>query len=214
MTAYSKVKQARVGVLLAAAVVLALTACGPLKAGSAATVGDEALTEASVKATAEEVDAVLADADLELAYPADQVNLAIVARWVDAQLVSILAQQEGVEVTDTDVARLLESYDDEARLQLTASDAILPSQLEAEARSFLLKQELAQALDPTGTAEEQAQALYDALAVAAEDVGVSVNPRFGTWDPDIPGVGPRDDARLSSPEPGSEPSEPPVPAVP
>lgn len=211
-----------VGVVLGA---LVLTACGTTKAGSAATVGDESLSEAAVATTAEEIDTVLTDAGLESALPADQVNQSIVALWIDAQVTDAIAEAEGITVTDGELDKFLEQFDEETRNRITAEGAIPPSQLESAARTAILRQKLQPALAPDGTPEEQSLALLTAITETSDELDISVNPRFGSWDqcasggsdgqPCVPGVVARDDARLSSPaESESPPAAPQPPAAP
>jgi hypothetical protein len=211
----------RVSWVMAAVVgALALSACSsPVKAGSAATVGDETLSESAVAATSEEIDTVLADAQLDATLPPDQVNQSIVALWIDGQITDAIAEAEGVTVTDAEIEKFLEQFDEEARTRITAEGAIPPSQLNAAARTALLRQKLQPELAPDGTPEEQSAALLEAITKTADELDISVNPRFGSWDscasggsagqPCVPGVVPRDDARLSSPAAPDEASEPP-----
>jgi hypothetical protein len=200
--------------LVTAASILALTACGPIKAGSAATVGDESLAESTVATTSEEVDAVIADAGATAALPPDQVNQRIVAQWVDGQIVGALAAAQDVAVTDGDIDRFLEQFDEKARVDITSQAAIPPSQLDFAARTALLRNELAKKLAPDGTADEQSVALNKALVLTAKGLGVSVNPRFGTWNPTIPGVEARSADRLSTPVKSDAPVNPLAPGTP
>jgi hypothetical protein len=211
----------RVACLVAAAVgALALSACGPIKAGSAATVGDETLSQSAVASTSEEIDTVVAEAKLDSTLPPDQVNLSIVALWIDGQVTDAIAAEEGITVTDAEIDTFLEQFDDEARVRIAAEGAIPPSQLESAARTAVLRQKLQPALAPDGTPEEQSAALLEAITTTSADLDISVNPRFGSWDscasggaegqPCVPGVVPREDARLSSPSAPDQPSEPPA----
>jgi len=212
--AFSRVKIPPFMLLLAVTVGLALTACGPLKAGSAATVGDESLPEASVATASAEIDAVLAAADAAAALPPEQVNQRVVGLWVDGQITEALAAAEGVDVTQGEVDRFLEQFDEQARVDITVQAAIPPTQLDSAARTALLRNALAVQLAPDGTPEEQSQVLNEALAATAADLGVSVNPRFGAWNPAVPGVEARAADRLSTPVKSEEPVDPLVPGTP
>jgi hypothetical protein len=195
--------------------VLALAGCGTLKAGAAAIVGDEQLSQADVTDVTEELDAELAEGDIESTVPENEVPLYIVATWVDATLVEALAAKEGVSVTPGELDDALAGFDEDVRRQLIAERALPPSQFERAVQAFLLQQKLAAQLAPGATPEEQSTALRAAMAETADDLGVSVNPRFGTWNPSIPGVEPRAEDRLSSIDaPVEEPSAPLLPTVP
>ena len=194
---------------------VALTGCGTLKAGSAAIVGDEQLSQADVTDATEELDAELAESGIESAVPATEVPLYIVATWVDATLVESLAAQEDVSVTPGELDDAVAGFDEEVRRQLIAERALPPSQFERAVRAFLLQQKLAVQLAPDADPEGQSAALRAAMAETADDLGVSVNPRFGTWNAAIPGVEPRAEDRLSSIDaPIQEPAAPLSPAVP
>ena len=118
-------------------------------------------------------------------------------------------------MADGDIDTFLEQFDEAARLQIATEAGIPPSQIERAAQTALLRDRLAVALAPGGSQEEQSAALFDELQSTAADLGVSVNPRFGSWNATIPGVEPRLDDRLSSPAPGTaEDDVPQPPAVP
>lgn len=184
-------------VVLAALTLLILTACGPLKAGSAAIVGDSALSEQELADIATEVADIVDDSDAAQTLPADQVNVSIVGLWVDEELVEALAANEGAAVSQGDVDRFLERFDDQARADIAVQAAIPPSQLERAARNVLLRQQLGQLLAPDGDEQAQAAAVAEALLQTADGLHVSINPRFGSWNADTPGVEPRDESRLS-----------------
>ena len=195
--------------------VVALAGCGTLKAGSAAIVGEEQLTQADVTDVTEELDAELAEAGVESSVPANEVPLYIVATWVDATLVESLAADEGVSVTPGELDDAIAGFDEEVRRQLIAERALPPSQFERAVQAFLLQQKLATQLAPDADPEGQSAAVRVAMAETAERLGVSVNPRFGSWNPSIPGVEPRAEDRLSSIDVTiEEPAAPLAPAVP
>lgn len=202
-------------VVVGALCVVVLAGCGTMKAGSAAIVGDEQLTQADVTDVTEEIDEALAESDIESSVPASEVPLYIVATWVDATLVESLAAEEGVTVTLGELDDAVAGFDEEVRRQLIAERALPPSQFERAVRAFLLQQKLAARLAPDADPEAQSAALRAAMAETAERLGVSVNPRFGSWNPSIPGVEPRAEDRLSSIDaPIEEPAAPLSPAVP
>lgn len=189
----------RGGLVLAVVAVVTLTGCATLKAGSAATVGDNALAEATVADIVAEIQTVVSDAELEQTLPADQVNQSIVALWVDEEITEALAASEDVSVSDGEVDRFLQQFDEQARVNIASEAAIPPSQLERAARNVLLRNKLGQTLAPGADQEAQSQALAAALVETADELGVSVNPRFGSWNASVPGVEARSPDRLSQP---------------
>jgi hypothetical protein len=203
----------RRGLLLAVGAVALLAACTPLKAGSAAVVGEVALTETQVSDYAEEITSIAQENDLQPPAGAD-LNGRIVGLWVEETLTEELARREGVTVADGDVDAFLAQFSDDDLNQIAVSSGIGPSTIDRAARSQLLQQALAQKLVPAGSPEQQSAALRAALAEVATDVGVSVNPRYGSFDAKTAQVGPRLDVRLSSPQPSDSaaPQVTPTPA--
>ncbi len=198
MSALSTTRQRRVAVVATAAALLFLTACTPMKSGSAAIVGDQSLTEAQVGDTADEVNSVVANADAELSLSPADLNQRIVSMWVDEALTEELASDEGVTASDADVDQFLSQYDQAQRLQIVTQAGIPPSQLPRAAKTVVLRNKLADELTPNGSQQEKTAALAAALVKTADDLGVSINPRFGKWNPTIPGVEPRATDRLST----------------
>lgn len=202
----------RRGALLAAVAVALLAACTPVKAGSAAVVGEETLSESQVADGFQEISEI-ATAN-ELPPPAaPDLNLRLVGLWVEETLTETLAEREDVTVSAGDVDEFLGQFTDEDLVQIAVSSGIGPSTIDRAAATQLLQTALAQQLAPGASVEAQGQALRAALADLAAELGVSVNPRFGSFDPETAQVGPRDETRLSSPQPADE-SPVPVPVVP
>ena len=198
MSALSTTRRRHVVLVAVAAPLLVLTACTPMKSGSAAIVGDQSLTEAQVGDTADEVNSVVATADAELSLSPADLNQRIVSMWVDEELTEELASDEGVTASDADVDQFLSQYDQAQRLQIVTQAGIPPSQLPRAAKTVVLRNKLADELTPDGSQQEKTAALAAALVKTAEDLGVSVNPRFGKWNGTIPGVEPRATDRLST----------------
>lgn len=197
----------RAGALLAAAAVTLLGACAPLKAGSAAVVGEDTLSESQLADSFQEISDIAAANELPPP-SAGEVNARLVGVWVEETLTETLAEREGVTVSATEVDSFLARFSDDDLVQIAVSSGIGPSTIERAAQTQLLQAQLAQQLAQGGTSEEQGQALRGALADLAAEVGVSVNPRFGTFDDESAQVGPRDEERLSSPQPVDEPEVP------
>lgn len=204
----------RVVVIAVSAAVLLLTGCGELKAGSAAIVGDQVLTDTQVAAISDEVNTLVDAAETPTALPQDELNQRIVSLWIDEVLTETLAAERQIEVSAGEVDEFLAQFDEAARTQIAAEAGIPPSQLERAAQTALLRDKLAVALAPEGTPDEQTAALFNSLIVTAEGLEVSVNPRFGRWDATIPGVQPRLADRLSTPVDAEDEEVPPLPVAP
>ncbi len=207
MIAIGKSTLRRRGLALAAGVMtlVTLTGCGGvIKAGSAATVGDDALSESTVSDIADEVNAIAAAGEIDQALPAGEVYVRIVATWVDMEITEALAAAEDVTVTDAEIDAFISQFTDTDLAQIAAGSAIPASQLERAAQTLLMQQKLAIELAPDANTAAQKRALSAAKTETAADLGVSVNPRYGSWDPigvfkTGPAVKARDSHRLSEP---------------
>jgi hypothetical protein len=208
-----------VALTAATGALLLLTGCGgAIKAGSAATVGDDTLSESAVSDIADEVNAIAAAGEIDQALPAGEVYLRIVALWVDMEITEALAEAEDVTVTDAEIDAFIAQFDDAQLAQIAAGSAIPTSQLERAARTVLLQQKLPTELAPGANPAAQKRALSAAKTETAAELGVSVNPRYGSWDPvgvfkTGPGVKSRDTHRLSEPA-VTEPVHPVAPPTP
>lgn len=191
--------------VVAAAAIALLAGCTPAQAGSAAIVGDVTLTQAQLGEYLQEIMDIAHDNDLTAPDPAS-ANLQLVGTWVEETLTEQLAEREGVTVPDGDVDDFLAQFGDHQLAQIAVSSSIGPSTLRRAARTQLLQVKLGAELAPEGNAQAQNAALRAAFSDLADEVGVSVNPRFGTFHEETAQVGPRDPERLSSPAAGDTPS--------
>ena len=80
----------------------------------------------------------------------------------------------------------------------SAISNVAPSQLESIIRLQLQAQDLGIALNPSGSAEEQGRAVFEAAGALSEELQTTVSPRYGTWDPATLALGPTPDD-LSAP---------------
>jgi hypothetical protein len=186
VTGPTSARQRRRSAALAAAAVLAvaaLTACTPTKAGSAAIVGDQALSEATLTSLAKQVRDVATRADIEVPQ-ADALNQRIVALWVNEQLTQALADKVDADVTPAQVDSLLGQFQPDQLAQIQVSSGIAPSMLRDAAGAAVLRQAIVTSLAPNAAASQQTALLGRAYRRIADEVGVSVNPRFGSWNAD------------------------------
>jgi hypothetical protein len=181
----------------------------PVKAGAAAVVGDERVSTSSVEATATSVREQAAEEELgEL--DGATLNRITVERAIRSLLTAELAEREGVTVSEGEVNDYLaeiEAAGQSEQLNVDALNNGVPStELRGEVRDFLLRQKVGEELvDGSGPEVEQERgvAVSDALVALAEEIRVSVSPRYGTWDAQtvsiLPGEG--DLSRLPSESP-------------
>jgi hypothetical protein len=172
--------------------VLVLGACGSATPGAAATLGDSRITEQALTAQVEEV----LEAKGQPITSADSTLVSqTLSRMITMQLVDALAAREGVVVTQGDVDSVVVNYLNQVGGQQQLEDVFIqenvaPSQIESLIRLQLQAQQLGIKLDPTGSAEEQGQAVFDAAALLSEEWDTTVSPRYGTWEDATLSVGP------------------------
>jgi len=158
--------------VLIAVAAMFVAGCGAT--GTAATVGDETVTidelQSEVLAFSESFDEPLpVSGDLA------DVQREFLTRQINHLLLIDLADSEGVEITDAEVDELYDELAaqsggdvDALRAQFVYTEAGLRRALEYELRL--------RALEPiVGPVEP-------ALEATAAEVGVEVNPRYGTWE--------------------------------
>jgi hypothetical protein len=180
----------------AAAAVLAggllVTGCSAPQAGSAATIGNSRISETQL---AQQVHAVL-EAQRQ---PVNSENQALtsktLSRMITIDLVQRLSTANGIVVTQGDIDQQLAQYDQQAGgrdkvLTVFAEQDVAPSQIETLVRMNLQAQALGVKIDPQGTAEQQGQAVFSAVASLSDELKVTASPRFGTWDAAALAVGP------------------------
>jgi PBP1b-binding outer membrane lipoprotein LpoB len=170
---------------LATATAILLTGCANQEAGAAATFTDGRIAESdltsAVAAVLEAKGQATTTSDLNLV----QQTL---GRMITQRLVSELAEQEGVEITQGMLDEMRVNYEGqvgspEALEQAFLQENVAPSQLEAVLRLQLQAQELGYVFNPRGSAEEQGLAVFEAVTALSEELETNVSPRFGTWDP-------------------------------
>lgn len=175
----------------ALAAVLAVTGCSPIKAGAAATVGNQRITTSELDSG---VNRLINDVHLagQEAGQSAELTRFVLADQVTGRLSEIAASQLGISVTTTQVDALerqveanpttaLESVYTEAASQGHGED------LRQYARIAALRQMIADRVAPGDTGSDQsaqtarAQKLNNYLAGVSDKVKVSVNPRYGAW---------------------------------
>ena len=192
-------RHAMAAVALAVAGLL-VTACGSQTAGSAATFGDSRITETQLTTTVQEILSAKGQ-------PVDSTDQTLtsqtLSRMITLELVDILATREGIEITQGAIDQELAAYDAQVggRAEVEkvfVEQGIAPSQIESIVRMNLQAQALGLALAPEGSAEEQGQAVFDAVNALSVELDTTASPRFGTWDAGTLSLGPVPDD-LSTP---------------
>jgi hypothetical protein len=170
--------------------------------------GDERLAESELADLFDELDTLYSANPEAQRLPDDQLTLSVLSWWVNEQLIGSIAEQEGLAATQSQIDEVL-GADQEQRDAIALSNGIPPSRLAAAAEVFVLSNALTESLatEEGSSPEEANEALLALLQESAADLGISVNPRFGSWNADAVSVEPRDAERLSSPAGGAVPAE-------
>ncbi len=169
-----------------------LAGCNPAEAGAAAVVGDVRITETRVNEGASEAaDAAATLPDTpENALDNSQFMRENANRLISSVLLTRTAAEEGIVVTQAEVDELLnQASGGQPRPVLEATVAaqlaVPPSELNEFAYDFLVNRKLGEKLVPgTDVAAQNAAARARVVQTAAE-VGVTVSPRYGAWDPTL-----------------------------
>ncbi|MBI1351960.1 MAG: hypothetical protein GC156_12675 [Actinomycetales bacterium] len=172
--------------------VLALSACSTPAAGDAATMGSTGVPDDSLR---NQVEAVLVAKGQPTTTEDQPLVQQTLSRMVTSYLVDTLAQREGVTVTEGQIDELLANYDGQvgsrAKVeQVFIEQNVAPSQIRTMLRLQMQAQDLGIKLDPHGSANEQGQAVFDAVVKLSEELDTTVSPRYGTWNDQTLSVGP------------------------
>ena len=183
----------RAGVVAAvAASVLVLSGCASATPGAAAVVGNERISERDLT---EQVEQVLRAQGRPVDSASEALVVTTLDRMITTQLVEQLAAENEVVVTqgelDATIANYVEASGGREAFQntLLAQD-LAPDDIDELFSVNLLAQKMGVLFDPSGTPETQSSAIFAAVAAYSEEVGTTVSPRYGQWDPASLLVGP------------------------
>ena len=173
--------------------VAVLTGCSdsPKLAGSAVVINGKVV---SASAVAERVDKVRAQ--IQVTEPAlmseipslVQINQRAVDHFIRASLFEEAVAREGIKVTDRDVAsyrdEVFTQYSQESvEAQLLTQNAVPAEKVDEFMREIMIQRILMEKLAPGADNQTQFVAMTDYLTALSDELGVELNPRFGTWDP-------------------------------
>ncbi|TAK68432.1 MAG: hypothetical protein EPO13_09935 [Actinomycetota bacterium] len=191
--------------------VAVLAGCGPLQAGSAAIIGDKVVAESTIADQVAEVNTLsgAAPGAANLAATATTVSDAVVLSLLD-----LAAARRGVVVTQTQVdlqvaQAVAAAGGEQAMNDRLVQTGVPPSLFPSIARGQLQISAIGGQLLPAGTPQEQGAATRVELIALSREVGVEVNPRYGTWDEEALNLGPLSTQLAAPPEafsPSASPS--------
>ncbi len=159
--------------------------------GAAATVGDTKITQALVQGS---IDSILSErskvdtSQMQLETGAS-LNLSQLRFHLLGTLLRELGQELEINVTkaeiDTRRASILEQVGGEAGLPNALVNAgIAPQDLDRYIQAIAYSDKISQKLVAAGVTEDQLGLEIQKLIVAkSKEIGVTVNPRYGKWDP-------------------------------
>lgn len=193
---FNRVKANRVAALAAGALIAAVLVTGcenPINAGTAASVGSTRISETVV---AEQVNAVLADQGKPANTADAKLTQDVIQRLILADLLEQVAVENAIEVTKGDLdatkASFIEQVGGEAELKKVFLNQGVPATaIDSVVRINTLVSLIGAKLAAGGAQDQATQAVFAAIVKKAQETGVDVNPRFGTWDPAQLKLGPR-----------------------
>ena len=180
--------------LVAVAATFILTGCSQV--GAAATVGDTKITQATVQGS---IDSILAErAKVDTTQMQLETGESLNRSQLRFHLLSTLLREVGAELKltvskaeiDTRRASILEQVGGAASLPTALVNAgIAPNDLDIYLEAISFSDKISQKLVAAGVAEDQVGPELQKLVVAkANELGVTVNPRYGKWDATVADV--------------------------
>lgn len=177
-----------------AALVLAadplLTACGTPDAGAAAVVGGTRIPVSEVQARVNAVRAVqeASPQAAEMIPASSELQRNTVHNLIEQRIVDEAARRAGVSVTEHEVqqarATAARRVGGTAALeeQLLETYAMVPSDIDESLRTDLLMRKIAARHGADMQTPKGQAVLLKVLRTTSDDLGVRVNPRYGSWD--------------------------------
>ena len=173
-----------------AATALLLTGCSQV--GAAATVGDTKITQATVQGSIDSILAERAKVDVTQMQleTGEALNRSQLRFHLLSKLLRALGEELKIEVTkaeiDTRRASILEQVGGKESLpSALVSAGIAPEDLDTYIEAISFSEKVSQALIAAGVTEDQVGTEIQKLVVAkSKEIGVTVNPRYGKWNPD------------------------------
>ncbi len=165
---------------------LLVSACGSTNASTAATVGSETITAQQLTDWAQGVLIATGKSpnSIDQSVTSNSLNLLIYLDLLDA-----LAGATGVTASQGEIdaagKSLLQAGATEEQITASAAQSgIAPNAVPAFLRANVLTPKIEKVLAPNATPEESQTIFQQALVTTANQLGVTVNPRYGSWSPD------------------------------
>jgi hypothetical protein len=180
----------------ALAAVVALTACGPIRMGAAAVLGNKQISTATLTAEVSNLDTAYqaGKGKIQLQFAASEMPQEVLSWLLRFRVQEHLAAREGITVTDAESQRALAAASAQAKqsgatlTDLAIANGLPPDQIMELGRYQAIENLLVQRLNggkpPTSatssTALQALGAKYGkAQCLAAKSLAIKVNPQFG-----------------------------------
>ena len=188
---------------------LLLTGCSQV--GAAATFGDTKITQATVQGSIDSILAERAKVDTtQMQLETGEVlNRSQLRFHLFSAILRAVGEELKLEVTkaeiDTRRASILEQIGGVESLPSALVNAgIAPEDLDAYVEAVLFSDKVGQAVLASGVTQDQVGTEIQKLIVAkAKELGVTVNPRYGKWDPATADIVANDPASSAVTPPGN-----------
>ena len=189
-------------VLIVAAAAIAVVLSGCAQVGAAATVGGTRISQATVQGS---VDAILAErAGTDTSQMQLETGETLNRSQLRFHLFGTLLREVGAELKitvtkaeiDTQRAAILQQVGGADQLPIALVTAGIAAQdLDLYIEAITFSDKISNLIATSGVPEEQIGAEIQRLITAkAKELGVTVNPRYGTWDPETADVVAKDAA--------------------
>lgn len=182
----------KVRVLAIATAALLLSSCGLTdRAGTAAIVGGNKITSATVAKQVKEVryDIEHTKPELLQSIPTEALmSQMVIDRLVLEEILTYAVKDMNVDISDADIAAyrdgVFSQYGEEAvKAQLATQNGLAAKYIDNFMYDIMAQTDIMNKLAPGQDQQVQAVALFKYLSGIVAEKGVEVSPRYGTWDP-------------------------------
>jgi hypothetical protein len=179
--------------ILAMMAVAALLLTGCSQVGAAATLGDVKITQATVQGSVDSILAERAKVDttqMQLE-TGEALNRGQLRFHLYSALLRAIGEEIKIEVTkaeiDTRRANILEQVGGAESLPVELVNAgIAPGDLDQYIELIAFSEKISQVLAASGVTEDQVGIeLQKLVAAKANELGITINPRYGKWDAEV-----------------------------
>lgn len=180
---------------------VALTACGPVKMGAAATIGDERITTAQLDSAVAQwrkefdknrqaalVQQVAQQRGQRIPFDQESPHRSALYQLIDFKVWNEVAKEQRITVTQGQIDGLLSGAGGQAGVAPSILAGDIPLRYTTDvARVVLIQQELLRRFAPQGLLDPATQQRViaqreAAYRTAAQRLGITVNPRFGGFN--------------------------------